>query len=131
MYSDYLSPVDRLKNLNLAVIGIIALLACIGFIMLYSAGGGSLFPWALPQIIRFIVGFGLMIFIACTDLNWWFKKAYYIYGFSLLLLIAVEAAGFVGMGAQRWLDLYIFKLQPSYTSLTQLLNLHFIWAIYR
>ncbi|UNM06111.1 MAG: hypothetical protein H6925_06695 [Holosporaceae bacterium] len=66
--------------------------------MLYSAGGGSLFPWALPQIVRFIVGFALMLFIACTDLNWWFRNAYTIYGISLLLLIAVEAAGFVGMG---------------------------------
>ena len=113
MYSDFLSPVDRLRNLNLAIIGIITLLAFIGFLMQYSAAGGSLFPWAFPQIIRFIAGFGLMLFVASTDLEWWFKKAYLIYGVTFILLVLVEAAGMVGMGAQRWLDFYIFKLQPS------------------
>ena len=31
----------------------------------------------------------------------------------LLLLILVEALGFVGKGAQRWLDLGFIRLQPS------------------
>jgi rod shape determining protein RodA len=113
MYSDYLSPVERIKNLNLSLIALICLISSVGFIMLYSAGGGSFFPWALPQIVRFSVGFCLMVFVASTDLSWWFKRAYTIYGISLALLLAVEAAGFVGMGAQRWLDLYLFKIQPS------------------
>lgn len=113
MYSDFLSPVDRLRNLNLPLIILIVLLAIIGFLMQYSAAGGSLLPWALPQIIRFVAGFGIMIFIASTDLEWWFKKAYFIYGTIFLLLLLVEAAGMVGKGAQSWLDLYFFKLQPS------------------
>ncbi|HCI48342.1 MAG: rod shape-determining protein RodA [Alphaproteobacteria bacterium RIFCSPLOWO2_01_FULL_45_8] len=113
MYSDFLSPVDRLRSLNLPVIALITLLAIIGFLMQYSAGGGSLLPWALPQIVRFMVGFGLMLFIASTDLEWWFKKAYFIYGITFALLLLVEAAGMVGKGAQSWLDLYFFKLQPS------------------
>ena len=32
---------------------------------------------------------------------------------ALLLLIAVELRGAVGMGAQRWIDLGIIQLQPS------------------
>ena len=35
------------------------------------------------------------------------------YGAALLGLIAVEFAGQVAMGAQRWLDLGLFQLQPS------------------
>ena len=128
MYSDFLSPIDRLKNLNFSVIAIITLLAVIGFLMLYSAGGGPLFPWAFPQIVRFLVGFSLMLFIACTDLEWWFKKSYLLYGMTFLLLILVEVSGMVGMGAQRWLDLYLFKLQPSELlkiSLVLVLSAHF------
>ena len=32
---------------------------------------------------------------------------------SLLLLVAVDVMGFVGMGAQRWIDLGPIQLQPS------------------
>ena len=35
------------------------------------------------------------------------------YFLVLILLIAVELGGHVGMGAQRWIDLKFFKLQPS------------------
>jgi rod shape determining protein RodA len=43
----------------------------------------------------------------------WLKLAYPAYALSLLLLVAVDAAGMVGMGAQRWLDLGLFQIQPS------------------
>jgi len=35
------------------------------------------------------------------------------YAFSLLLLVAVEVAGRVGLGAQRWIELGPLALQPS------------------
>lgn len=113
MYYDFLTPIDRLKSLNVKLLIIITLLACIGFSTLYAAAGGHFSPWALPQMLRFIVGFALMILIAITDLQWWFNMSYVLYGVSLLALISVEVAGMVGKGAQSWLDLYVFKLQPS------------------
>ena len=36
----------------------------------------------------------------------------YHYGGTWILL-CVEALGFAGMGAKRWIDLYVFSLQPS------------------
>ncbi|MEI8320913.1 MAG: rod shape-determining protein RodA [Alphaproteobacteria bacterium] len=113
MYYDLLSPIDRLKNLNIRLILVITLLSCIGFMTLYSAAGGAFFPWALPQILRFLFGFILMILIAISNLQWWFNASYLFYGAALCCLVAVELFGKVGMGAQRWLDLYLFKLQPS------------------
>ena len=38
---------------------------------------------------------------------------YFLYILNLTLLLGVELAGHVGMGAQRWIDLYFIKLQPS------------------
>ena len=32
---------------------------------------------------------------------------------AFLLVVAVDLRGFVGMGAQRWIDLGIIQLQPS------------------
>ena len=39
--------------------------------------------------------------------------AFPVFGVVLLLLILVEVLGFVGKGAQRWLDLGVIRLQPS------------------
>jgi rod shape determining protein RodA len=54
-----------------------------------------------------------MLVVALIDLRFWFRCAYVAYGAALLGLIAVEFAGQVAMGAQRWLDLGLFQLQPS------------------
>ena len=91
----------------------ITLIACFGFAALYSAAGGSMSPWAAPQMIRFAVGFLLLLTIACVDLRVWMGIAYPAYAVALLLLVAVEVVGRVGMGAQRWLELGPLALQPS------------------
>ena len=39
--------------------------------------------------------------------------AFPLYGVTLVMLIGVEALGFVSKGAQRWLDLGPIRLQPS------------------
>ncbi|MGB0934808.1 MAG: rod shape-determining protein RodA [Alphaproteobacteria bacterium] len=95
------------------VILLISMVAGLGFLMLYSAGGGSYQPWAEKQMIRYAFGMVILLTIAVTNIRFWMQYAYYIYGFSLIMLIAVEVAGSIGMGAQRWIDLYIIRLQPS------------------
>jgi rod shape determining protein RodA len=104
---------QRIWQLNWSLILLICALASIGFAMLYSAGNGSYTPWAERQMIRFAIGMGLMFAIALTDIRFWLRYAYIFYAISLILLIAVEFAGTVGMGAQRWIGLKFFHLQPS------------------
>lgn len=91
----------------------VVLLSCIGFVVLYSAAGGSFEPWASKQIIRFFMGLIILFIVASIDLRTWLDYAYIIYFLSLLLLIVVEIKGHIGMGAQRWIDLKIIKVQPS------------------
>lgn len=104
---------QRFWQLNWFLIFLICALASVGFMMLYSAGNGSYSPWAEQQMARFGVGMCVMIAIALTDIRLWLKYAYLFYAGSLILLIAVEVVGTVGMGAQRWIDLRVFHLQPS------------------
>jgi len=104
---------QRFWQLNWILILLICALASIGFAMLYSAGNGSYTPWAERQMVRFAVGMSLMLAIALTDIRVWLRYAYLFYAISLILLIAVEFAGTVGMGAQRWIGLKFFHLQPS------------------
>jgi rod shape determining protein RodA len=55
----------------------------------------------------------LMLVVAVVDIRLWLRAAYTFYALTLLLLIAVQVRGAVGMGAQRWIDLGLIQLQPS------------------
>lgn len=104
---------ERFFNLNFIFIGIICLIAGIGCLTLYSAAGGKLSPWALNQAIRFAMGLGIMLIAALVPPEFYYKTATPFYVITLLLLVVVEIAGHTGMGAQRWINLGFFKLQPS------------------
>lgn len=104
---------QKLLRLNWELVLLITLTASIGFAMLYSAANGSFDPWASRQISRFAVGLAMMLIVALIDIRFWLRASYPIYGVCLSLLVAVEIMGSIGMGAQRWLDLGFFQLQPS------------------
>ena len=108
-----LSLKERFFNLNFVFIFILILLATIGCLTLYSAAGGKLTPWALNQGIRFGLGIGVMLVAAMIRPEFYYKIAPLFYFFTLFLLLVVDIAGHTGMGAQRWINLGFFKLQPS------------------
>jgi rod shape determining protein RodA len=103
----------KLVDVQWTLVVLIVLIACFGFAALFSAAGGSMSPWAAPQIARFSIGLILLLTIACVDLRVWMGIAYPAYAASLALLVAVELMGRIGMGAQRWLELGPLALQPS------------------
>lgn len=102
----------RIWRLHWLLILLIVLVAGLGTGVLYSAADGNWQPWAAPQLVRFCVGFAMMLTIGLIDLQFWWRMAYLIYAVSLILLGIVEFAG-VGDGAQRWINLGIINLQPS------------------
>jgi rod shape determining protein RodA len=106
-------PWHKLAQINWAMVLLVCLVATVGFVMLYSAAGGDLDPWADRQMVRFGVGLVMMLSVAVVDTRIWLRYAYLIYAGALSLLVAVEVAGEIGMGAQRWIDLGFFQLQPS------------------
>jgi rod shape determining protein RodA len=108
-----LSLLEKLRILNWPFVLIVVLVALVGYGMLYSAAGGAHAPWAWRHSVRFGIGLSAMLVVALIDIRFWFRSAYLVYGAALLGLIAVELVGQVAMGAQRWLDLGLFQLQPS------------------
>jgi rod shape determining protein RodA len=108
-----LSIPEKLMEVNWGLVLLITLCACAGFAMLYSVAGGRFWPWAMPQILRFIVGFFILTAVATIDIRVWMSLAYPAYALALLLLVAVVVAGHVGLGAQRWIALGPVELQPS------------------
>ena len=104
---------ERIAMLNWRLISLIAILAFIGFVMLYSAAGGSFYPWLLKQLLYFIIFFPIMILIAVIDIRFWFRIAYFCYFLALILLLIVDIIGHNSMGATRWIKIGSLTIQPS------------------
>lgn len=104
---------SKVMQINWVFVICLMALASIGMLLQYSAGGMSWQPWAYKQLIVFSVCLVLTLCLALVDLRIWLWLCYPFYGISLLLLIAVEVAGDVRMGAQRWLEIGSFSFQPS------------------
>ena len=104
---------QKLEQLNWLLISLILVLATIGFLMLYSAGGGSFRPWLIKQLAFFSVFFLVMIFIAITDIRIWFKLSYIFYAIALGMVIVVDIMGHNAMGATRWFRIGWLTVQPS------------------
>jgi len=104
---------EKILRLNWGMVLLILATACVGFAMLYSAANGNLEPWATRQMARLAVGMVAMFIVALIDLRFWLRLAYPAYAIGLLLLAVVEFSGTASKGAQRWLDLGFFQLQPS------------------
>jgi rod shape determining protein RodA len=103
----------KVLALNWALVLVVTAVAAIGWLMLYSIAGGRIDVWAEPQMKRYILGLVVMFIVAFTPIWFWRSMSGFAYGVSLLLLLAVEFFGAVGMGAQRWIDLGFMRLQPS------------------
>jgi rod shape determining protein RodA len=103
----------KVLGINWGLLLLLTCIACMGFAMLYSAANGHWQPWAAKQVARFAVAVLIMIMVATVDLRFWLRSAYLFYVAAVVLLIAVELRGAVGMGAQRWIDLGVIQLQPS------------------
>ena len=118
----------KLLHLNWPVVFLLTAISSAGFIMLYSVAGGSPDPWMSAQLKRFAVGMVLMMIVAMVPIHFWRNISLLAYLGSLVLLLAVEFFGSVGMGAQRWIDLGFMRLQPS--ELAKVTVVMFIAAYY-
>ena len=113
LFSEDMSILGKIRQIAWGQVFFLCIYATIGFLSLYSAAGGSIDPWASPQIIRFGFALGMLTAIAIIDIKWIFRIAYPFHILVIALLFLVDIFGHIGMGAQRWLDLGVMKIQPS------------------
>jgi rod shape determining protein RodA len=103
----------KILYLNWPLVILLCAVAGIGTLMLYSVAGGSMTPWAEPQMKRFALALAGMFVVALVPIWFWRNVSLLAYLVSLALLVAVALIGVEGKGAQRWIDLGFMRLQPS------------------
>ncbi len=88
------------------------ILSVIGLAVLYSASGQD---WGEmnKQIIRLLLAFFVLFLVAQIPPHHLVFWTPFIFGLGVVLLFMVLLFGDVGKGAQRWLDLGVFRFQPS------------------
>jgi rod shape determining protein RodA len=90
----------------------LTLIAAYGLVVLYSASGQSA-GMVLRQVGHLAMGAAAMLALAQVNPNFLRRISPWLYAVGIALLVVVAAIGYIGKGAQRWLDLGILRFQPS------------------
>lgn len=90
----------------------LALIALYGQVVLYSASGGD---WGavVRGTTRLAIGAALMLVCAQLKPGFLRRMSPWLFVLGLVLLVIVDLVGYIGKGAQRWLDLGVVRFQPS------------------
>ena len=104
---------QKVKALDYILLTSVFLLSTISLFVMYSTDGGEILYHTKSHFSKIIIFFPLMIFIAFFNIKWWHNFSYLFYIAVILLLIYVSFFGIKSSGSRRWMDLYLFNLQPS------------------
>ncbi len=104
---------DRVSRLHFPLLILLTMIAGAGVVTLYSVAEGSWNPWALKHATRYGAALILLVAMGLIGIRFWKALAYPIYFAALAALIAVPLIGESHMGAQRWIELGGFQIQPS------------------
>jgi rod shape determining protein RodA len=104
---------QKIKNLDYVLLISVILLSVLSVFVMYSTDGGEILFHTKNHFVKLAVFFPLMIFVAFFNIKFWHNFSYIIYFIVILLLIYVSFFGIKSSGSQRWMDLYLFVLQPS------------------
>ncbi|MBI2786970.1 MAG: rod shape-determining protein RodA [Legionella longbeachae] len=99
-------------HLDFPLLGLLLVLISFGLLILYSASNANS-GIILRQSMRLIFASLIMIVLGFIPPHKYKIWTPWLYSIGLTLLIAVMLMGKIGKGAQRWLELGLFRFQPS------------------
>lgn len=114
--------VKRLPPFNFLIFTFTLVLIALGIVMVFSASTpaaknqfDNIYHFLYQQLIAFGIGFIAMIAASFVNYKLYEKVAWFIFGGALILLILVliPGIGTIYNGAQRWITIGSFDLQPS------------------
>ena len=103
----------RALGLDGPLTGVLALIVCIGILVVYSASGQNvrMVEHHLGNIAIAVTALLVLAKFSSPQYLRLFSPAAYVVGILLLAVVAVT--GHIGKGAQRWLDIGFLRFQPS------------------
>jgi len=103
---------DERLHIDLPLVFGLAFICALSLVVLWSAGGERS-NLLVQQSVRMGIAFIAMYLVAQVTPMDMKRFSPHVFLFGLILLVLVLVIGFVGKGAQRWLDLGIMRFQPS------------------
>ncbi len=108
------------RNFDLVLAGVTVLIGAFGSIIVYSATrdqlqavGVSPTYYLKKQGTFMVIGIGVMLVTAAIDYRRVRDWGILVYGFCLLMLLAVFAVGHKSKGAQAWFQVGSYQMEPS------------------
>ena len=114
-----MTPIDRqfFKHFDWVMLLLLCLVSAMALTNLYSSSyaGGEIGASTLffKQIAFFVVGLGVILVLQVFEYQLIAKTGWILYLLVLLLLVYTKLFVPAVLGAQRWIDLGFFNLQPS------------------
>lgn len=102
----------RRLHIDIPLFIMLMLTASLSFVILYSAGGQDM-GVLIRQAARVGLAMALMTVLAHVEPNQFKRYSAILFAVGVFLLLMVLLMGQIGKGAQRWLDLGVFRFQPS------------------
>ncbi|HEX6393404.1 MAG TPA: rod shape-determining protein RodA [Acidimicrobiales bacterium] len=108
------------RHVDVLLVGAVGLISAFGCLMIYTAtrdqleaAGLSPTYYLKKQATYMVVGLVVMLAVAAIDYRLLRDWAPAIYGFSIVLLLAVFAVGHKSKGSQAWFQFGSYQLEPS------------------
>ncbi|KTD34186.1 rod shape-determining protein rodA [Legionella moravica] len=99
-------------HMDFPLLGLLLTLITFGLLILYSASNANM-GMIFRQSMRLVIATLIMLVLGFIPPHKYKIWTPWIYGTGLGLLLAVMLMGKIGKGAQRWLELGLFRFQPS------------------
>lgn len=90
--------------------------SCVGLLFVFSATYKIDIPYSLffkKQALGIASGFVIYFIFSCIDYRTLERIGYFLYFAVIIILIITLIKGSIGLGGRRWIDLKLFKFQPS------------------
>ena len=104
---------DKLKSVDYFLILLVLLIGAISVFSIYSTESGEFSFYTKNHLIRLVAFFLLFLALSFVRVSTWYRQAYIFYLLGLLLLLLVIFFGISASGSKRWINLFVFNLQPS------------------
>ena len=104
---------DKFQHLDYTLLFSILLLGIISVFAQFSSSGGQFDYYSKSHAIRFVVFFFIFLGVSFINIRFWNDYSLLIFILLILLLILVKFFGVQSQGSRRWINLFVFNLQPS------------------